>query len=445
MVAVEETPLRLISEQTKPVWVTLSKDGFTDTVGYTLFPPVLEGRSRPDTIFQLPLNQLFHGKPSRLAIIQNYPSDLKTIADVLNLSYEQFQSLPEHNDLQTAITKHLIALAVTPHARLVGDLYNRTDRLPSSQLPIDPALEPELIGAVNAAVATLKSDEQRLLIVNYGLEDGIQPILKGNTTIRLSTARKYLLQSEQPTVRKLKNYWTVPKTSLAHKFFGATLFRELPALDGLIADLKLSDEIRRKIMIAINMYGRTSVTLTDLVTIPYLDLNDEEYTQITAQLQKVACDSKQRHLEMLNTEQTRALPQNLIQGIRIDRKEMIRLSQISINDLRFTPSLLQKLLREGITNVAELLAYHPVELGKLRNWGEVSLIEIGKIIENVLNLPDDICPKGALVRYFTKIAEYYKNYKSAHKEHTFPLTLQVIISDQVHTPSGIETAQGDLR
>lgn len=152
------------------VSIVLTRDLFPiESIGNSLFPAVLEGRMRPETVLSRQLTEILpqgrlHQKLTQFNI---------TIGDLLTLPSEELASLDK--GLIERVRVYLEGLAVTPHAKLLEAAFGQ------QQSPIPPEREEELIRAVDDAVATLKEPtdwkakpiRRQALILHFGLHDGI--------------------------------------------------------------------------------------------------------------------------------------------------------------------------------------------------------------------------------------------------------------------------------
>lgn len=136
----EQLPVPVESKPTSPQWVPLEPSLFPEgSVGRALFTEaytILQGRKRPQAIFQ------------------RHPYRMLLQPDSKRVHREYLRQVVED-------------LAVTPHGRLLYSIFGE------EQQPVSLSEEEELMRAVEAQLATLSPREAAVLGYLFGLKDGI--------------------------------------------------------------------------------------------------------------------------------------------------------------------------------------------------------------------------------------------------------------------------------
>lgn len=198
----EQLPVPVESKPTSPQWVPLEPSLFPEgSVGRALFTEaytILQGRKRPQTIFQR--------HPHRMLL---QPDDKR---------------VRRHREYLRQVIEDL---AVTPHGSLLHSIFGEEQR------PVAPSEEEELMQAVEAQLATLSPRETAVLGYRFGLKDGIHLQLEEvgalpefNFTrerIRMIESLAFKKLRHKSRSRYLRPFTTFPKRSLRQHIFGPML------------------------------------------------------------------------------------------------------------------------------------------------------------------------------------------------------------------------------
>ncbi len=198
-------PVAIFNTEPRPQWIALSRDRFPNgTLGHDLFPEGLEGRLRPETVYDLPAASLFNPN-NHTARAQLEAAGIQTCRDALCKPYDP--KMDQFGKMGFQLAQFLTGLTVTPQGRLLQDIcdYGKT--------PLPADREAGFVQAVNMAVDTLiRPDTLKLddpirswliLVRMYGLRDGIphtyaeisrMPEFSGVTPKRITTLRYQALR-----------------------------------------------------------------------------------------------------------------------------------------------------------------------------------------------------------------------------------------------------------
>lgn len=215
----------------RPRWNVMTKEKFAEgSLGYVLFPPELEGRSRPETVFNKKLNESVLLQRGRTVLKRLADQNIITVADILRLPETALDSFTPRKGLQRKIKDglrhYLEELIIPPHGRIITACYNQ----PQYPVPIDR--EQELIDAVEETANALKLKRDReFLIDRFGLYDGISKSLweiksryGGYGSTRVIEIRALR------NVHGLSGYITTPQESIARHAFNAVFYKDLQEL-----------------------------------------------------------------------------------------------------------------------------------------------------------------------------------------------------------------------
>lgn len=250
-----EPPITHSESDAKPPTITLDKDMFAPTsVGYHLFPEVLQGRSRPATIFNQPLVEIW---PENLTGTQElHEMGLGNARAVLNMELDALMNIRGGDSIANRLKNYLDGLALTRHAQLLKELPFHSY---FGKSPVSYEEEEEIIDAVEEAMSQRLNERERQLIeFKFGLVDGITHSSKNTlehiTTNGKPTQRKVFDNATLKLGRskELKGYLSVPSESLVRKLFGAVFAKDLPpvATDSqrIVFLWGLSDSARKEII-----------------------------------------------------------------------------------------------------------------------------------------------------------------------------------------------------
>lgn len=221
-----------------PVWVPFRRSMFSEgTIGYVVFPEILEGRLRPESIFDQKLTKVLKGN----AVKQLEGRGLKTIGEVLKLKEEDLPELQKKGKTRERLRLFLEGKALLPHQKLLEALFGEKQEVVSAER------EPEIIGAVEKGLKLIETvhtkGKERMIRVpelRFGLINGIPLTLKevgriyGIGGMRVSQIEgKALRILEHPSRRRyLKTVLSVPEQSLTGLALGVRLRGELEDLGG---------------------------------------------------------------------------------------------------------------------------------------------------------------------------------------------------------------------
>lgn len=164
---------RHVEEQLE--WIPLHRDMFpSDSLGAELFPDILEGRNRPQKVFDRSLNSLkIDGR--KLAFLSRFAEDgLSTLSSVLNIPKDYLAGSKNADLIRDQLSGVLNSLAITPHARLINSIFGFSVQ----SLPVPVDREEELIAEVNRVLTSLSQRERVVLEGRFGLQDGVEKTLE---------------------------------------------------------------------------------------------------------------------------------------------------------------------------------------------------------------------------------------------------------------------------
>lgn len=190
----EPTHERVIFETSDqpPAMVTLTHQAYPEgSIGFQLFPEVLEGRVRPVTFSDVALNMPTNHKNALQA------AGVHTVSDLLMMDADRAVALfPEKRQagFQLQLQRRMETLAeknvLTPHARLIGAA------LGEEQGPVSPEEEPVIEARVEMALGFLNERERHILSLRFGLD--------GNPSRTLDQAGDYYAISSE-RVRQIES------------------------------------------------------------------------------------------------------------------------------------------------------------------------------------------------------------------------------------------------
>lgn len=239
-------------ELPKPEWAPLDDPtAFSmapGSIGHRLlseYDYLLGGRSRPVTIFdQRPVSLL-----SQSLWIEAHKRELSTVGEVLRLPEDTLTPPTFSNHFVKGLRGYVEELAIPPHVQLVNVVFNQKHPF----TPFPPAVEQEFIQTVEGQLGGLTPRESGVLILCYGLADGITRNRKQtalhpafNLTrerIRQLEARALLKLRHPSRVRHLALFMPFPEGSLGRAVFGPRLRRYLPSMD----EVQLPDSIKAEL------------------------------------------------------------------------------------------------------------------------------------------------------------------------------------------------------
>lgn len=217
----------------KPRWRPLGELVAVGSLGEALISaiPDLGDRQRPETIFKQPLLGSIWKSENAKTLQELQGGGLVTVADVLALSEDELSSFITteiaREDIKRRLGRYLENLAVTPHARLLKAVFNVT------QSPVPPERELELIEAVEEELDGLNERERPVLILYFGLHDGITRTLKqvdqelrGREFKGMSYRHKESALIKLHRSSSLQSYLTLPEDSFLRQPPGIVFKRD---------------------------------------------------------------------------------------------------------------------------------------------------------------------------------------------------------------------------
>lgn len=230
----------------KPKWIELHREMFPEgSIGFLLFPEILEGRKRPETIFNQPL---------RVGIKTKIPKELQnesfvTISDILYLPEAKLSQFKRPDEIKDYTSSLLSNLAITPHAKLLGAIFNEP------QFPVPKEREQEQISAAQQLLDSLTIRGAYVLTLRFGINDGIIHPLKeigkelnvGEERVR-QIEKENLLKLRHPSRSKeARQYLSLPTDSFGREIFSAVFGKDLPQLDIPVRELFFSDSVKSEL------------------------------------------------------------------------------------------------------------------------------------------------------------------------------------------------------
>ncbi len=219
-------------------WKPLRSGAFEEnSIGHQVFPAILEGRRRPQTTLNAALTLLFQ----KGGIRANYLNarGIDTVGRLLQSDRALLQELDRNaqKEMPTTVRQYLESLAITPHGRLIANIF----AVPIEE-PIESAREASLVEAVDKALHNQQAIDTRALSIldqRYGLTQGFTLTQKeiankmgvGHTRIGHIEQRALRDLHKDGAIAPLKEYLTVPLHSLGREVYGAVQYKDLPAVN----------------------------------------------------------------------------------------------------------------------------------------------------------------------------------------------------------------------
>lgn len=232
----------------KPKYRRLDDMVSEGTIGEALIASIQElgERERPETIFNQPLASLW--SPKGKATIELARKNITTVADILELTPDEFSSLANKKELLKKLENYFERITITPHARLAKVVRGDRDFL----TVIPPNRETELREAVETLLRkSLGEKEMQVLKLRFGLDDGI-PRSLGETAkeldsigieqVRNAHARAINKCYRHPSRKILNENTPLPQDSLGRTILEAVFWKDLPPFlkNFRISELSLS-------------------------------------------------------------------------------------------------------------------------------------------------------------------------------------------------------------
>ncbi len=192
------------------------------SLGYKIFPDILEGRVRALKVLTLP----------------DWRHKGESLSDLLEVPFDVISSKEGVEGIRNPISQQLLGLAVTNQARLLGAIFGREQ----SYVPLDREVEVAMgVDAVLQEVAdVLEGDKTKVetLVLHFGLDDGVPRTYEeiGKTegisrqAIGLRVKRAMALLRQSPHKDVLSGYLSFSPTSFARKILGVSLYKDIPYL-----------------------------------------------------------------------------------------------------------------------------------------------------------------------------------------------------------------------
>lgn len=225
----------MLLKEGQPIWKTLAPEIFPEgSFGRDIFPAALDGRNRPLAPFEQPIGKLWSGRPA-VGPQELRRVGLQTVKEALDAPSSVLSSLIKASQIKEHFEDFLGKMVVTPHARLLQAIFGP---MVDIQASVPAEIEPDLIAAVNEAVAGLTGRHPKILSLRYGLADGINRTLEEvGTVLNLTSssvhrdehiALRSLSHRSRVKSSRIEGYLTVPPHSLAVQEFGIYFQRDLP-------------------------------------------------------------------------------------------------------------------------------------------------------------------------------------------------------------------------
>jgi len=380
---------------TTPKKIVLHRTMFQEgTLGYEIFPDILNGRNRPQTIFNQPLTLFWRQKKS-VILSELKPRNIITVNDVLNLSVDEINNLGSKNSIRENLSKYLNGLAVTPHAKLLETAFK------VKQYPVPSQREQEVIDAVNG-ISYWRS-EREILALRFGLNDGIIRTVQEIADL-VGFAKESIIFGIERGVRaltyhpELKKYFSLPENSFAKELLGpdVTFVKDLPKLgyrDGLTSlSIQTIDEVKQASRGGKNKYlNFDNLIRADLDT---LHLSPKTHDEIKEKLEEAISQGLKEELDL-----TQPLINKLLSEIPTSREQLTIIANLPINSLGLDVRVKDAVLRSNIKTVGQLLGNTASQIWNLRNIGKEAVIQIADGLETILQLPKEEYPEGLIRKY----------------------------------------------
>lgn len=370
----------------KPKWIELHREMFPEgSIGFALFPDILEGRKRPETIFNQPL---------KVGIKTKIPKELQnesfvTISDILYLPHVKLSQFKRPDEIKDYASSLLNNLAITPHAKLLGAIFNE------SQYRVPPEREQEIIDVVSKALDSLTLREQKVLTLRFGLEDGIvqtQEYVGGVFDVTEERVRqietKVLRKLRHPSRSKdLKQYRSLPTDSLGREVFGAVFWKDLPILDVPSEELPFSGSVKSELRDLFpdrsNADDLAKIDLEKHPLSPVALAQIKEFLEVT----KIVYEEEKLKAPLVPPTEVEIFPaNNLLPEIQVPNEQLLLLASQPTKDLELTTRTYNTLKRSAITTISSLLSVSREDLLKVRGLGHKGFFEIAGKLEKVLKL-----------------------------------------------------------
>lgn len=223
-------------------WVPLSKEVFPQgSLGYSIFPDVLEGRLRPETTFSQPLGSLWNRASSSPSLLNM--QGFLSVGEILRRSEEELREITlgkasKATEIRGRLEAYLQGLIITPHGKLLAEIFG------GGEVPVPAEFEQEQVDAVNAVLGDparkLRDMEEKVIFLKFGLVNGItRKPTEISDIFKLSDSRINKITQiafrrlRHPSRSKfLKGYLAVPERSLARQEFGIVFQKDLLDVNG---------------------------------------------------------------------------------------------------------------------------------------------------------------------------------------------------------------------
>lgn len=351
----EPTHERVIFETSDqpPAMLTLTRQAYPEgSIGHQLFPEALEGRIRPVTFADAPLNL------ARVQTATLMAAGIETIGDLMQMNADQAVALlPEKSQagFQEKVQGRLDVLAekfiLTPHARLIQAA------LREEQGPVGPEEEPQIVRYVEMALSQLRPRDRHILSLRFGL-DGSPAKSLGDTGDYYALSRERIRQIESKALSMIRHssrrdtldeVSVFPTSSIARSA-GYTYRRALPLETRKKFDIELSPEANAVIAdLAVRTsntteayrarqyrFARDAGSVSELI-IP--EGNEEVTVEIIQKFQRFVRVNKHFHIFgrlLIDIAALSALGLNDPERLRVETQVIINSLDESITELAYT-------------------------------------------------------------------------------------------------------------
>lgn len=382
-------------ELPKPEWAPLDNPSAFNmapgTIGHGLlseYHDLLGGRLRPVTIFDQRLSDLH---PHRLWQ-EAQKRGLSTAGEVLRLPEDELIPPTFSNHFVKGLRDYIEGLAIPPHAQLVNDVLGQDHHF----TPFPPALEQEFIQTVEGQLDTLGQRRRDVLVLRYGLDDGINRTLAKTAAI-FNLTREWIRQIEAKALRLLRHpsrarhlemFMPFPEGGLGRAVFGPRLRRYLPPMH----EVQLPDSIKAELLrYEVSVPGlQQRATPFQLENIHYI-----------AVLLDHGLNNPQIPAPSPDIRAQKQWTNNLISELPITNEQLTAIGRINLSEVGFPAVIRHMFKRYNATTFGDVLAMTPLEFAGLRTLGKIRAFQIGMKLEELLQLPEDQYPSD----YVAKLLE----------------------------------------
>lgn len=218
-------------------WKPLRLGTFEESsMGHQVFPIALEGRRRPPTTLNAPLTLLFQKGGTRASYLD--ARGIHTVGQLLQSDRTLLQELDRkaQKEIPIIARQYLEGLAITPHGRLIADIF----AVPIEE-PIDNTREASLVEAAHAGLQKQQAIDARTLTIldqRYGLTQGYALTQKeiadnmhvGHTRVGQLEQRALRNLQKDAAIVSLKEHLMVPLHSIGREVYGAIQYKDLPPM-----------------------------------------------------------------------------------------------------------------------------------------------------------------------------------------------------------------------